>query len=87
MDRTDHIVETHEVTSPHHAEDESAPECTNETFDSFFRRQLDQRGTAKSDTPDVGEHIVANDQRGRDKEPDQSFKDIVNDEVAAKRVR
>lgn len=87
MDRTDHIVEPHEVSSPDNAKDECAPECTDESFNGFFRRELDQRGTTEGDTPDVGKHIVANDQRGRDKEPDQSLKDIIDDEVAAKRFR
>ena len=70
MDRTGHIVEPHEVSPPDNAKDESAPECTDESFDGFFRRELDQRGATEGDTPDVGEHIVANNQRGRDKEPD-----------------
>lgn len=87
MDRTDHIIEPHEVSPPDHAEDESAPECTNESLDGLFWRELDQRGTTEGDTPDVGKYIVANNQRGRDKEPDQSLKDIVDDEVAAKRFR
>lgn len=87
MDGTNHIVEPHEVRPPDHAEDESTPECTDESFDGLFRRELDQRGTAKGDAPDVGKYIIANDQRNRDKEPDQSLKDIVDDEVAAKRFR
>ena len=87
MHRTDHVVKPHEVSPPDHAEDEGTPECTDESLDSFLWRELDQWGTTESDTPDVGKHIVADDQRGRYKEPNQSFEDVVYDEVAASRFR
>lgn len=87
MDRTAHIAEPHEVRPPDHTEDKSAPECTDESLDGLFRRELDQRGTTEGDTPDIGKHIIAYNQRGRDKEPDQSLKDIVDDEVATKWFR
>lgn len=83
MNGTGHIVKPHEVSPPDHAENECAPECTDESLDGFLRRELDQWSTTKGDTPDIGKHVIANDQRGRDEEPDQSFKNIVNDKVAA----
>ena len=77
----DHVVEAHEVRPPKNTEDHRAEERSDETLDRLLGRQLDERCAADGYTPHVGEHIVADDERSRHPEPDETFKDVVHDEV------
>ena len=79
-----HVVEAHEVRAPEQAEDDRAEERADKTLHRLLRGQLDERGTADGDTPDVSEYIVTDDEGGGDPEPDQTLKNVVHDEVAMK---
>ena len=83
VDRADHIVELHENSAPDDTEDEGAPESTNESLNSLLWGQFDEWSTSKELAPDVGEAIVADDQRCRNPEPDQAFEDVIHNEVTA----
>jgi hypothetical protein len=82
VNRTDHVMEAHEICSPKHGKQKCAEECSNKTFDSLLRRELDKRSSPNRLAPDVGEAVVADDKGGRNPKPDEPFKDIVDNEVA-----
>ena len=52
------------------------------TFDGLLGADLDQLCVSKSDTADVCEDIVGNDQADRQEEPDHALEDVVHDEVS-----
>jgi hypothetical protein len=85
-DGADHIIVPHEEHPPTEREDDSAPKRAHEPLHRLFRRQLDERRAPEGDAPDVGEHVVADDERGWDPEPDQAFEDVIDDEVAGGRL-
>ena len=80
----DHIVEAHEVGAPEETEDERTEERADESLDCLLGRQLDEGGASNSDTPDVGEDVVADDERRGNPEPDDTLQDVVDDEVAGR---
>lgn len=84
MHRADHVVKAHEVRAPEYTEQEGTPESTHKPFDSFLRRELDQRCTPDGHAPYICKNIIANDQRGGNPEPYHTLEDIVNDEVTAR---
>ena len=86
LDGADHIVETHEVGTPEEAEDKCAEEGADEALNGLLRRERNEGGAANGDTPNVGEDIVADDERGRNPEPDETLKDVVHNEVAEGRT-
>ena len=51
------------------------------TFDSLLRADLDQLRTTESDTTNVSEDIVGDDQADWQEEPDHALKDVVHDKV------
>ena len=51
------------------------------TFNSLLGADLDQLCASKSDTADVREDIVRDDQADRQEEPDHALEDVVHDEV------
>ena len=61
MNWADHVLEAHEDRSPNETKDDGAKERADETLDSLLRRELEQRSSAESDTPDVCEAVVTND--------------------------
>lgn len=54
---------------------------TIRTFNGLLGADLDQLCTTESDTTDVCEDIVGDDQADWQEEPDHAFKDVVHDEV------
>jgi hypothetical protein len=52
-----------------------------QTFNGLLRADLDQLCATKSDTADVGEDIVGDDQADGQEEPDHALEDVVHDEV------
>ena len=81
--RADHILETHEIRAPQDTKDNSTPESADEAFDCFFWGEFDEGGVPESGPPDISEYVVANYDRRGDPEPNESFQNIVDDEVAA----
>ena len=81
LNRTNHVVKTHEVRSPENCKDDGADECAHKAFDCLLRRKLDERRTSHSYTPDVSETVIADYKRRWHPEPDETFEDIVHDEV------
>jgi len=82
MNRASHVVKAHKICSPEHGKNDCANEGSNETFHGLFGWQLDERGTANRNTPDVGEAVVTNNKGCRNPEPDKAFKDVIDDEMA-----
>lgn len=87
MNGTYHVIEPHEEGTPEKREYHGAEESTNEAFHSLLRRQFDKGCTSKCYTPNVCEDIIANDERRGNPEPNQSFKDVVDNEVTANRLQ
>lgn len=86
MHRTDHIVEAHEVGAPQDTKKNSAPKGTNETFNCLFWRQLDEWRPPKSHAPDVRKDVIADDKGCGNPKPNESFKNVVHDEMAGKTI-
>jgi hypothetical protein len=82
MNRTDHIVELAAECAPHNGKDDRAQDRADESLHRLLWRELDEWCAAHGDTTDVREDVVANDEARRDKEPDETFENIVYDEVA-----
>lgn len=76
-----HVVELHEVCAPENSEQDSAEESTDKALYGLLGGELDERSPPKSDTPDICEDVIADDQRGRHPEPDRALQDIVDNEV------
>jgi hypothetical protein len=51
------------------------------TFNGFLGADLDQLCATESDTADVREDIVGDDQADRQEEPDHALEDVVHDEM------
>ena len=82
MHRANHVVESHKVGAPTDGKDESADECTNKALDGLLGGKTDEWGPAHGDTTDVCPAVVADDERGGNPEPDQSFQNVIDDKVA-----
>lgn len=82
MDGTNHIVESAEERAPHDGEDDRAHDRADEAFDGLLRGELDEGRTTHGDTADVRKDVVADDEARGDEEPDETFENIVYDEVA-----
>ncbi len=81
LNRTDHVVKTHEVCTPYNRKDDGTDKGANKAFDCLLRRKFNERCTSHSYTPDVSETVIADYKRRWHPEPDQTFKNIVHDEV------
>jgi hypothetical protein len=86
MHGTDHVVELAEECAPHDGEDDCAQERADETLNCLLWREFDKRGAAHGDTTNIRKNVVADDERRGDKEPDETFKNVVYDEVAENRI-
>jgi hypothetical protein len=86
MDGTDHVVPSHEESSPDDTEDKRAPECPDEPLNSLLRGKCNQRSSTEEFAPNVGKAIVTDDERRWHPEPDQTLEDVVDDEVATSNV-
>ena len=80
-DRADHVIKAHEVCAPEETEDERAEECADEALDCLLGRQLDEGRATNSDAPDVGKDVVADNEGRGDPEPNETFEDVVHNEV------
>ena len=78
----DHVVEAHEVGAPEETEDECTEERADESLDCLLGRQLDEGGASNSDTPDVGEDVVTDDEGCGNPEPNETLKYIIDNEMA-----
>lgn len=81
VDGADEVLGAHQHVGQQETPDEGHAPGTNKTLDSLLGRQLDQLGAAKGDAADVGEDVVADDERGGQEEPDHALEDVVHDEV------
>ncbi|KAJ8126312.1 hypothetical protein O1611_g7326 [Lasiodiplodia mahajangana] len=63
------------------APDDGHDPGADEALDGLLGRELDQLGAAEGDAADVGEDVVADDERCGQEEPDHALKDVVHDEV------
>ena len=82
MDGTYHIVESAEERAPHDGEDDRAHDRADEALDGLLRGELDERRAAHGDAADVRKDVVADDEARGDEEPDETFENVVYDEVA-----
>lgn len=84
MDGANHVVPPHEECSPDNTKDKCAPERANKSFNSLLWREGDQRGSAEELAPNVCEDVVADDERCWNPKPDQTFENVVDDEVTSR---
>ena len=82
MHGADHVVEPTEESAPHDGEDNRAQKRADKTFYRFLRRELDKRRTTHGNATDVREHIVTDDEACGNPKPDQTFENVIHDEVA-----
>ena len=81
--RANHVVESHEEGTPGDAESHGAEERADKALNRLLGRKLDQGRLAEGDAADVGEDVVADDERGGHEEPDHALKNVVHDEVTS----
>lgn len=79
--RADEVLVAHEDIGHGESEDNSEDPGADEAFDGLFGRELDELCAAKCDAADVGEDVVGDDERGWQKEPNHTFKDVVHNEM------
>ena len=82
VDGADEIFVAHEHVGQAVAKDDGAHPRTKETLHRLLGRQLDQLRSAKRDAANIGKDVVCYDQRNRNEEPNQAFKDVVDDKVS-----
>jgi hypothetical protein len=63
------------------AEDDGKDPSAEKAFQSLLRRQLDELGSAKGNTTQIGEYVIGDDESGGKEEPDHALEDVVDDEV------
>lgn len=78
---THQIIESLEDGCPRKCEDLGNDESTDEAFDRLLGAQTDERRTSKEHPTDVRKHVVADDEAGGNKEPDQALEDVVDHKV------
>lgn len=81
VDRANEVLVAHEDVGEEDAEDDSEDPGADETLDGLLGGELDKLSASESDTAEVGEDVVADDQRNGQEEPDHAFEDVVHDEV------
>lgn len=81
LDWADHVWISQEQRRKEHAKDDGHDPATNKSLNSFLGRQLDKRSLAPEEAENVRPDIVGNDERDGQEEPDQTLKDIVDNEV------
>ena len=82
--RADHVVEAHEEGTPGYAKSHGAEERADKALNRLLGRKLDQGRLAEGDAADVGEDVVADDERRGNPEPDDTLQNVVDDEVAGR---
>lgn len=80
--RARHVVEALEKRGPPVRKDFCNDKGAYKPFDGLLGTQRDERRLTPDHTADVSEDVVADDQGSRDKEPDETFEDVVDEEVA-----
>jgi hypothetical protein len=78
---TDHVIEPREIRAKEDTKNHGAEECANETLKSLFWRELDKRGAANGNTPNIGKDVVTYNEKCWDPKPDEAFENIIHDEV------
>ncbi len=81
VDGADEVLGAHQDVGQHDAPEDGHDPGSDEALDRLLGRQLDQLGAAEGDAADVGEDVVADDERGGQEEPDHALEDVVHDEV------
>jgi len=80
--RTDHILPPHEQCPPDDGKEDGAEEGADETFNRLFWREFDERCPTKCNAPNVGKHVITDHEGGGNPEPDEPFKNVIDDEMA-----
>lgn len=81
LDGADEVLVTHEDVGHERTNYHCANPSTHEALDRLLWRNFDERRPAESDTANVRENVVCDDQGNWEEEPDHSLKDVVDDEV------
>lgn len=79
--RANEVLIAHEDIGEEDAKDDSENPGADETLDGFLGGELDKLSAPESNTAEIGEDVVADDQRNGQEKPDHSFEDVVHDEV------
>lgn len=77
----DEVLGAHEEVGQAKGENDRHDPGADKTLHRLLRRQFDQLRATESDTADVGEDIVGDDERRGEEEPDHALEDVVHDEV------
>lgn len=81
VDGADEVLGAHQHVGQQAAPDDGHDPGADEALDRLLGGELDQLGAAEGDAADVGEDVVADDERGGQEEPDHALEDAVHDEV------
>lgn len=81
VDRADEVLGAHQHVGQQAAPDDGHEPGADEALDGLLGGELNQLGAAEGDAADVGEDVVADDERGGQEEPDHALEDVVHDEV------
>lgn len=81
IDRADEVLVAHQNIGHEVTKNNGANPCPKETLHGLLGGQLDELGASESDTADISEDIIRDNQRGRQEEPDHSLEDVVHHKV------
>ena len=81
IDRAYEVFVPHQDVSHANSKDNGKNPSSHKALHCLFWRQFDELCPAKRDAANIGEDIVANDQRDGQEEPDHSFKNVIHDEM------
>lgn len=81
IDRANKVTTPRQYIREQETKQDSEDPGADKSFYSLLGRKLDQWGSAKCHTADVGKDVVDNDQCCRQEEPDHAFEDVVHDEM------
>lgn len=82
VNRTREIIISHEDVCHTNPENDRQDPSSYEAFHGLLWGELDQLSFTKSNTADVCEDIIADDQGSWKEEPDHALEDIVHDEMS-----
>lgn len=75
------VLVAHQLVCHKQPKDYSTDPCSQKPFNCLFGGYLNELGSSKGNTADIGENVIRNDKRYRQEKPNHSFENIVHDEV------
>jgi hypothetical protein len=81
VDRADEVLVLREDMGQANAPQDSEEPCAEESLPCLFGRDLDKRCASEGNTTEVSKDVVGNDHGDGQDEPDEAFKNVVDDKV------